>query len=499
MALDFMERIMIRQLRDKGYSIRRIAREFGINRKTVRRYLRHPDKENYSREKPYISKLDDYKEYLNSRFKDYPEITADKLYREIKDKGFVGSYRAVAYYAKEHRPEKEQQAFVRYETEPGEQAQVDWAEFGEIDYYGRKCKLYCFCFVLGYSRRHYIEFTTRMDIHTLIRCHQRAFEYFGGVPRKILYDNMKQVVILNPGDKDKIQYNQQFIDFANTYGFIPMACDVAQAHQKGKIEKVVGYVRTSFFCGEKFDTLDELNTKAIYWCKNTADTRIHGTTHERPIDRWPAEKESLQSLPDRKYDNRKVVHRLVQKDCYLNYEGNCYSVPWQYVRKTVVVKGDENQIQIFYDDKCIATHRLCKEKGRYIRNPEHYKGLRIIRDNRKEKYRQEFASFGDTGIRYFEAVLNSSISNPYHHLNIVAKLKDMYPVSEIEKALNVALRFKAFQSKTVVNIVRKQIPPYGINNIEKILTVSGFVDNFQQVEERPLEFYDWVTKEKTNG
>jgi len=332
-----------------------------------------------------------------------------------------------------------------------------------------------------------------------MRCHQRSFEYFGGVPRKILYDNMKQVVISNPGDKNKVQYNQHFMDFAHAYGFTPYACDIAQAHQKGKIEKVIGYVRTSFFCGEKFDTLNELNTKAIYWCKETADKRLHGTTHERPIDRWPAEKESLLALPERMYDSRRVVHRLVQKDCYLNYEGNCYSVPWQYVRKTVVVKGDENQVQIFYDDKCIATHRLCKEKGRYIHNPEHYKGLRIIRDNRKEKYRQEFAVFGDTGLKYFEEVLKSSISNPYHHLNAVAKLKDMYPVSEIEKALSVALRFKAFQSKTVVNIVRKQIPPYGINNIEKILTVSGFVDNFQQVEERPLEFYDWVTKEETDG
>ena len=497
MALAEKERLMIEYLKEKGYGIRKISRELGIHRLTVKQYLGNPQKERYCRVVPYKSKLDSYKGYISSRLKDYPDMTAEKIYREIIEKGFSGSYRAVAYYVTRNRPVKEQQVFLRYETGPGEQAQVDWSEFGKINYYGSECKLYCFSIVWGYSRRHYIEFTISEDIYTLMRCHQRAFEYFSGVPKKILYDNMKQVVKLNTGDK--VEYNEKFMDFALYYGFIPDACDIGQAHQKGKIERVIEYIRTSFFCGEKFSCLEELNSKALVWCREIADTRIHGTTHERPIDRWEIEKQFILPVPETKYDTRKVEHRLVQKDCYLNWQGNCYSVPWQYARKTVLVKGSEEILQVYYDDKCIAQHTLCRQKGKYIRNPEHLKGLPLIKDNRKQKYREEFTLFGDIGLIYFQEVLNGDLSNPYYHLNVVLKLKELYPVSEIKRAMEIVLKFKALHSKTIVNLLKKQIPPYGLNRLEQVLSIPGLNYNFQQVEERPLEFYDWVVGEKENG
>lgn len=494
MALTLEERLMIEYLRRQGYSIRRISRELGISRITVKRYLENPRKEKYCRKKLYTSKLDPYKEYITKRLKDYPDITAEKLCREIKEKAFEGSYRAVAYYVDKNRPLKEQEVFLRYETLPGGQAQVDWAEFGRINYYGRECKLHCFSFVWGYSRRHYIEFTVSEDIHTLMSCHTRAFEYFGGVPKKIIYDNMSQVVKLNIGGR--IEYNEKFMDFALYYGFLPCACDVGQPHQKGKIERVIEYIRTSFFTGEKFSSLEELNSKALYWCSELADKRIHGTTHERPIDRWQEEKKVILPLPRRGYDTRKTEHRVVQKDCYLNWQGNCYSVPWQYARKTVVVKGSESVLHIYYDDKCIAQHPVSRQKGKYIRNPEHLKGIPLVKDSRKQRYREELAIFGEAGLKYFEEVLRSSISNPYYHLNVVVKLKQNYPVSEIAKSIELALKFKALKGKTIVNLVRRQIPTRGLNRLEQILSIPGLDYNLQEVEERPLEFYDWVVGDK---
>lgn len=494
MALTMRERLVIEELRRRGYSNRKIARELGISRTTVKQYLENPQKPRYCRTVPYPSKMDSYKEYLEGRLREYPDITAEKLYREVRDRGFQGSYRALAYYVDRNRPVKEQKVFLRYETGCGEQAQVDWAEFGKINYYGRECKLYCFSFVWGYSRRHYIEFTVNQDIYTLMRCHQRAFEYFGGVPKKILYDNMRQVVKSHVGDK--VEYNEKFMDFALYYGFIPDACEVGQPYEKGKIERVIGYIKTSFFTGEKFSSLEELNSKALHWCSEIADKRIHGTTHEKPIDRWQVEKGAILPLPQSSYDTRKVEHRIIQKDCYINWEGNCYTAPWQYAKKTVVVKGTESVVDIYYDDKCIARHTLCRQKGKYIRNPEHLKGLPIHKDSRKEKYREELADFGEVGLRYFEEVLKSSISNPYYHLSVVVKLKQSYPVSEISKSIEVALRFKALQSKTIANIIRKRIPVDGWNRLEQILSIPGLDYNFQQVEQRPLEFYDWVTGDK---
>lgn len=494
MALTLEERLMIEYLRRQGYSIPRISRELGISRITVKRYLENPQKGKYCRLEPYISKLNSYKEYIKSRLKDYPDITAEKLYREIKEKGFEGSYRAVAYYVDKNRPVKEQEVFLRYETEPGEQAQVDCSEFGRINYYARECKFYCFSFVWGYSRRHYIEFTVSEDIHTLMSCHTRAFEYFGGVPKKILYDNMRKVVKSNIGSK--VDYNEKFMDFALYYGFLLCACDVAQGYQKGKIERVIEYIRTSFFTGEKLSSLEELNSKALYWCSEIADKRIHGTTHERPIDRWQEEKKLILSLPQIGYDTRKTKHRVVQKDCYLNWQGNCYSVPWQYARKTVVVKGSEEVLHIYYDDKCIAQHRVSRQKGKYIRNPEHLKGIPLVKDSRKQRYREELAIFGEVGLKYFEELLRSSISNPCYHLNVVVKLKQSYPVSEITKSIEVALKFKALKGKTIVNLLRRQIPAQGLNRLEEILSIPGLDYNLQEVEERPLEFYDWVVGDK---
>jgi transposase len=495
MALTMGERIMIEQLKVEGCSIRKISRELGMSRITVKRYLENPGKKKYCRKEPYKTKLDPFKGHIKNRLKDYPNITSEKLYREIMEQGFNGSYRTVTYYLKKIRPIKEQEAFLRYETQPAEEAQVDWAEFGRINYYGRDCKLYCFSFVWGYSRRQYVEFTLRQDLYTLMRCHKAAFEYFGGIPKRILYDNMLQVVKVNDGER--IEYNEKFMDFALYHGFLPDACDVRQPHQKGKIERVIEYIRTSFFTGEKFSFLDELNSKAINWCKEIADKRIHGTTHEKPIDRWEIEKTAISPLPQTDYDTRKVEHRLVQKDCYLNWENNCYSVPWQYVKKTVLVKANELMIHIYYDDKCIAEHPICKMKGKYIRNPQHLKGIPHIKDSRKEKYREELSDFGEVGIRYLDEVLKASTINPYYHLSRVVKLKQSYPTSEIARAIEIALKFKALNSKTVINLVRKYIPPYSLNQLEQVVT--GIDYSFQEVEQRPLAFYDWVAEGVTNG
>ncbi|MEW6557931.1 MAG: IS21 family transposase [Elusimicrobiota bacterium] len=496
MAVRLEDRAMIRYLREKGYSIRRISRELGISRRAIRKYLQDSTRPKYVRELPYNSKLELYKAYIKERLNDYPDITALKLFNEIKDEGFSGSYRLVAYYVSRIRPVKSQKVFLRYETEPGDEAQVDWSEFGSINYYGRNCKLYCFSFVWGYSRRHYIEFTISCDMPTLMRCHQRAFEYFGGVPKKILYDNMKTVVSENIDGR--IRFNEKFLDFANYYGFMPSACDVGQAHQKGKIERVIEYIRTSFFCGEEFSELAELNAKALHWLTEIADVRIHGTTREKPIDRWQTEKNAILPLPRTNYDTRKVEPRLVQKDCYLNWEGNCYQIPWQYARQTVTVKADETTLQVYYDDKCIAQHTISKQKGKYIRNPEYSKGMPKVLDNRRQKYQQEMSAFGEVGLKYFEEILNSSISNPYHHLGKIIRLKESYPVSDIASSIEVALKFKSLQSNTVVNLVKKRIPAYNIDRLEKMLSIPGLNYNFQEVEERPLEFYEWVTGEK-NG
>lgn len=160
-----------------------------------------------------------------------------------------------------YRPIVEASATVRFETEPGKQAQVDWADFGHITADGKRQRLYCFIMVLAYSRVLYLEFTTSTDTGTFLRCHLNAFRFFGGLPREILYDNLKSVV-LHRDENGRPVFNQRFMDFAEQFGFRPIPCRPYRARTKGKVERPVGYIRSSFFQGLEIHSLADLNRQA---------------------------------------------------------------------------------------------------------------------------------------------------------------------------------------------------------------------------------------------
>ncbi len=196
----------VKTLQKKGLSQRKIARTLGVSRNTVKQVLSAEHPPHYHRVAPYSSMLDEYREYLQGRLEAYPSLTADRLYRELQDKGYRGSYESEARYIRHHLRQKAPETYQCYETGPGLQAQVDWVECPEpIAHFGVKRKVYVFSITLGYSRMQYIEFVLDMTASTLMRCHLHAFSYFGGVPFTIIYDNMKTVVIEHI--EDKVRFN----------------------------------------------------------------------------------------------------------------------------------------------------------------------------------------------------------------------------------------------------------------------------------------------------
>ncbi len=183
-----------------------------------------------------------------------------------------------------HLRQKTPEAYQRYETGPGLQARVDWGECSEpIIHFGVKRKVYVFSMTLGYSRTQYIDFALDMTASTLMRCHLNAFRYFGGVPFTIIYDNMKTVVIEHI--EDKVRFNERFLDFAHHYSFEPQAVPVCYPEGKGKVERSIGYIWSSFYTGRSFEGLVDLNNQGRRWLNEVCNIRIHGTTGERPIDR----------------------------------------------------------------------------------------------------------------------------------------------------------------------------------------------------------------------
>jgi hypothetical protein len=259
------------------------------------------------------------------------------------------------------------------ETPPGKQAQADWAEFPSVKLGEQIADLHCFIITLSYSRNLYIEFCCDEKEQSLQNCHIHAFEYFGGVPLEIRYDNMPTVVIKRENNKPIL--HRGFKDFATFYNFKPDICLPGHKEAKGKAERVIRYVRENFFYGRTFKDLDDLNAQGRAWLDKTANqrfNRLYGAKVCELLD-----EERLQPLPSLKYDTRIPHLYRVNKDCLISYLGNFYSVPHIYACQTIELQDDGKNIHCLLNGKTIAQHIKCVlKKGQLIINPDHYQGLK---------------------------------------------------------------------------------------------------------------------------
>lgn len=293
----------IQVLRKHGYSLRKIAEEVGCAVNTVRAHLAREEAPKYQRKIKRKTKLAAFEAYLRERQAAAKPawIPATVLYREIAEQGYRGGMSQLRAYLRQIKPSIPEEPRVRFETAPGEQLQVDWVEFRK----GRD-PLYAFCATLGFSRLSFVEFVSDMKVETLIGCHQRAFERLGGVSRRILYDNMKTIVLERdahgPGEH---RYHAGFLDYARHCGFSIRLCRPYRAKTKGKVERFNGYLRGSFYVplAAKLKpgglTLDAAtaNREVRRWLDDVANVRVHGTTQEPPIARWEAERAALLAVP----------------------------------------------------------------------------------------------------------------------------------------------------------------------------------------------------------
>jgi len=273
-------------LHRQGLSIKAICRQLGVGRNTVRRALRREGPPAYRR--PALpSKLGPYKDYLLARLSEFPELSAAALLEEIRAQGYEGGISILKDFTRPYR-RKRREPVVRFETPPGRQAQVDWAELGRHELgAGQEVTLHLFVMVLGFSRALYAEAVTEADLASFLACHARAFAFFGGMPAEVLYDNAKVVVLERTARGPR--YNPGLLDFAGRYGFAPRLCRPYRAQTKGKVERSIGYLRDRFFCGRRFSGLEDLNAQLLGWLDGVANRRVHATTGERPLDRLARE------------------------------------------------------------------------------------------------------------------------------------------------------------------------------------------------------------------
>jgi len=367
----------ILSLAAKGWGSRRISKELGISRATVRRYLHQGGWQPYAqpRRSRKLGGLASFVEEQFHRHGGNAEVVRQELQRVH---GVDVSLRTVerAVEGLRRRVEAEARVTVRFETPPGKQMQIDYGQcvvgIGE-----ERVRVHLFVATLGYSRRSFVMAFVHERQSSWLTGIEESFRYFGGVPQEILFDNARALVERHDPLTREVVFNERFHAFCRYWGVTPKACAPYRARTKGKCENGVGYVKRNAIAGREFNSLSDLQAHLHRWMREVADVRRHGTTGERPIDRFQAEEsKALRALQDRApFQQIRELCRKVHTDACVEVDTNRYSVPWRLIGEQTQVLVDHGQVKIFHAGTLVAEHaEISGRRGRCL-HPEHLKGV----------------------------------------------------------------------------------------------------------------------------
>jgi len=438
-----------------GASMRSIARTLRMSRNTVRRVLDSVEAARAGK-KPLPagarpSLLDPYEATIVELLGRYPDLTAARVFQELRAHGFSGGYTIVRQRVNQLRPQPAPAPVVRFETAPGAQAQVDYATY-DIDFSeeGRR-RVHLFSYLFGYSRRQYLRFVETQDFETTLRQHVRAFEHLGGVAATCLYDNFK--VVVTGYDGDVPIYNTRFLAFATHYGFRPVACRPRRPQTKGKVERPFYYAQINLLKGRTFRTLAHLNQVTAGWLAEVADIRIHRETRQSPLERHAIE------LP---YQVAPVLYRTVTVEGYVTYRQNLYSVPWRHIGQLLAVRVTEDEVIVYGPQlEEVARHPLLPRPvtGQRSEQPEHRPSADPQR--RQAVLRERFAELGPVAVRFLEGLVQTQrYSKDQAHRILL--LLGIYSRADWIAALERAVRYGAYSLAAVERILAAQARPKGV-------------------------------------
>jgi transposase len=317
-------------------SLRSIEKELGVSRKSIRRVIERRSVELSIEVGPRPSILDTLKPLAEEILRKHPYLTSTALLNRLRSEGYMGGKTVVKdWLQKERIPKAPREAFLRIDFSPGECAQVDWGEFGDV--FGDDVKIHAFIMVLAYSRLLYVEFTRSERFEDFVRCHESAFRFFGGVPRECWYDNLATAVTERMGKI--VRFNARFFAYSGHHNFRPHACNPARGNEKGRVESGVKLIRNSFWSGREFKNLADLQGQATEWMNSSCNEREHRSTRKVPRLLFEAEeKEALLPLNHHPYDTDEILSRVVPPDFHVLFETNRYSVPWTLTGMTVTLR-----------------------------------------------------------------------------------------------------------------------------------------------------------------
>jgi transposase len=368
-----IEAQILRYFHAEKWKVDTIATQLRVHHSVVRRVLAQAG---LPRTGPPArpSRVDPYLPFIRQTLEKFPKLTASRLYVMVCERGYRGSPNHFRHVIACHRPRRPAEAYLRLRSLPGEQAQVDWAHFGHMEIGRARRPLMAFVMVLSHSRQIFLRFCLDARMENFLRGHVAAFQAFQGVPRVLLYDNLKSAVLERRGDA--IRFHPTLLAFAGHYRYEPRPVAVARGNEKGRVERAIRYIRDSFFAARSFRDLDDLNAQADAWCAGmAADRRCPAEPARTVREVFAAETAQLMQLPD----NPPPVHERVAvragKTPYVRFDLNDYSVPAAYVQRTLTVLADPQELRIVDGVHVLACHPRSYDKGAQIEDPAHIQAL----------------------------------------------------------------------------------------------------------------------------
>lgn len=361
----------IRQLHHaERWPVGTIAAELGLHHETVERAL---DEQPRAEPPPRLSRLDSYLGFVRETLAKHPRLRATRLWQMLRERGCPLSARQVRRKVAELRPSP-REAFLRRRTFAGEEGQVDWASFGHVLIGSARRALSAFILTLSYSRMLFLEFFFDQTLESFLRGHVRAFASLGGVPRYLLYDNLRSAVI--DRHRDAVRFNPRLLELCAHYHFAPRACRPGRGNEKGGVERTVRYVRDSFFAARCFTTLEDFNRQALLWRDEIAARRRWPEDDRKTVaEAFEEETPQLLQLPAHPFETDLVLAVRSGKTLYVRFDLNDYSIPPRLVGRELSLVASQGSVRLLDGSEEVARHRRSYDRHRRIEDPAHIEAL----------------------------------------------------------------------------------------------------------------------------
>lgn len=434
------------------WTVGTIASELGVHHKTVEdaievdRFVRHG-----AMVRP--SMLDPYRDFIVDTLERHRRLRATRLFQMLKGRGYQGSVVQLRRYVRKVRPRPAAEAFLRLSTLPGEQGQVDWAHFGNIEVGQARRVLSCFVVVLSWSRALFARFALDQTLESFLRGHVEAFSAFGGVPRALLYDNLKSVVLERVGDH--IRFHPRLLELAGHYHCVPRPCAPYRGNEKGGVERAVQYLRHSFFAARSFRDINDLNHQLALWTEDVAlERKLPGDPEGRTVRQaLEEERARLLPLPEHVFECDLVRPVVSGKTPYVRFDRNDYSIPHTHVRRPLTLVASETLVRIFDGTTELARHVRTYDHRRVVEDPAHLAALAREKRHAHELHgRDLLRTRCPHADAFIEALALRGVPLAPQTARLL-RLLDRYGADEVDQAIASALDRGAISAASVAHVL----------------------------------------------